>query len=205
MDVVWLSGLVGFAIAVAATPGPNNTLAAASGAAHGMLRTLPLLGGIGLGVAGIMFMAAAFGTSLVARPVVVITLKWMGVIYLLWLAIRVATATPEVRNPEPGARAANPAPGLIQGALLQFVNPKLWLMVSGAVVAYAPGGRAFGAMGLAVFFALLCGGITFISAAAWALLGVTLGQALRSPRAARAFNIAMAALLVASLIPVVIA
>jgi len=204
MDAAWLMGLTGFSLALAATPGPNNTLAAAVAASHGIGRTLPLLAGIALGVSAIMFMVALFGTAVVADPVVTLVLKWSGVLYLLWLAWKVGSAEPSPPGADAGDPAGRPRPGTLQGVLLQLINPKLWLFVSGAVVAYGPGGQALGRIGLATLLALLGGGITFASVLAWALLGSSLGSRLKSRRAMRALNITMALLLVASLIPVVI-
>lgn len=42
----WLLSVVAFAIAMAATPGPNNAMVAASGASFGFQRTLPHMLGI---------------------------------------------------------------------------------------------------------------------------------------------------------------
>jgi len=204
MDTTWLMGLTGFALAIAATPGPNNTLAAAVAAAHGIGRTMPLLVGIAVGVSAIMFLGTAFGASVVADPLVAAALKWVGVLYLLWLAWQVGNADPLPPTADAAGHAGRERPGALQGVLLQAINPKLWLLVSGAVVAYGPGGRQLGPVGLAAFFALVCGVITFASVLAWAFLGASVGGRMKSRRAMRAFNLAMALLLVASLIPIVI-
>lgn len=204
MDNGWFAGLIGFAFAMAATPGPNNTLATASGATYGMARTLPLMSGIAIGVAAIMLVVAAFGASMIADPRVAAALKWIGIGYLLWLAWKIASAEPE---PTPAGRSkpGGAAPlSFTQGALLQFVNPKLWAMVSGAVVTYGQAGGPTGYLSLAILFAFIFGTMTFVSTIAWAALGASIGRLLASPRSTRAFNVAMAALLIASLIPIII-
>ncbi|MGH6760239.1 MAG: LysE family translocator [Phyllobacterium sp.] len=204
MDAGWLGGLIGFAFAMAATPGPNNMMAAASGANHGIARSLPFMTGIAIGVAAIMLAVAAFGSSVVTDRRVGSALKWAGVIYLLWLAWKIARAEPAFDGSN-GAKPERIAPlSLAQGALLQFVNPKLWVMVSGAVVTYGQVSGETGRATLALLFAFIFGMMTFISTIAWAALGASVGQRLTSRRAVRAFNGAMAALLVASLIPIVL-
>lgn len=201
MDFAWVAGVTGFAFAMAATPGPNNTMVAASGASYGVARSLPLMAGIGMGVAGIMLVVSAFGTSLIVDPRVGATLKWIGIAYLLWLAWKIATAEPAVSD------AAEPVRGkpfsFIQGALLQIVNPKLWVIVGGAMVTYGQAAGNVKGYTVAAVFAVIFGIMTFISTLGWTVLGASIGRLLTSRRSARIFNGVMAALLVASLIPVV--
>lgn len=202
MDLGWLAGLTGFAIAMAATPGPNNTMVAASGATFGIARSLPLNAGIGAGVGAIMLLVAAFGSAVVADARVGTTLKWIGVVYLLWLAWKIGSAEPQVQGTESGGPTKGRPLSFIDGALFQVVNPKLWVMVSGAVVAYGQGTNA-GHLGLALLFAVVFGVATLVSVLAWTALGASVGRLLSSRRAVRVFNLTMSALLVASLIPVV--
>ncbi|WP_226582615.1 LysE family translocator [Acuticoccus sediminis] len=216
MDLGWLSGLLGFAFAMAVTPGPNNTIVTASGSTHGMARTLPLAGGIASGVAAIMLVAAAFGTSVAGDTRVGAALKWIGVAYLLWLAWKIASAEPSPLpagvTAEDGASRAEVRDGrtvgaaplsFAQGAALQFVNPKLWVMVSGAVVTYGQVSGASGHLTIAIVFALVFGAMTFLGTLVWAALGASVGRILTSRRALRRFNAVMAAFLLLSLIPIV--
>jgi len=201
MDLGWFAGLAGFALAMAATPGPNNAMVAASGASYGLARTLPLMAGIVIGVATIMLTVAAFGPSVAADAWFGPMLKWVGIAYLLWLAWRIARAEPAPRGagPEGGA-----PPSFVQGALLQFVNPKLWMMVGGAVATYGQAAGGAGRTTLALALAAVVGAVTFVSTLAWTAFGAVAARLLASRRAVRAFNLAMAALLVASLIPIVL-
>lgn len=202
MDFAWLAGVTGFAFAMSATPGPNNTMVAASGASYGVARSLPLMAGIGMGVAGIMLVVAAFGASLVADPRIGAALKWIGIAYLLWLAWKIAMAEPSA--PDAASAAGSKPLSFIQGALFQIVNPKLWVMVSGAVVTYGQAASGMTGYTLAVLFAFIFGFMTFISTVAWTALGASVARFLTSRRSVRIFNGVMAALLVASLIPVIL-
>ncbi len=201
MDFAWLAGLTGFAFAMAATPGPNNTLVAASGATYGVGRSLPLMAGIGMGVAVIMLMVGAFGTSLVVDSRVGAALKWIGVAYLLWLAWKIAAAEPTIAS-ESESKAEGTPLSFAQGALLQIVNPKLWVIVGGVVVTYGQAAAGAKAYTVAALFAFIFGMMTFISTLGWTVLGASIGRFLNSRRSVRVFNGVMAALLVASLIPV---
>ena len=197
MDWAWFLAATGFAFAMAGTPGPNNTMVTASGAIYGFRRTLPAALGMGVGVSVIIFVVAAVGVSFVSQPRVHLALKWLGVAYLLWLAWRIATAKPKAIDGETGRQRPF---SFLEGALLQLVNPKLWVMVAGAVVAY--GGGAGADLSVPMAFAGIFGGATLISTVAWTLLGVGASRFIREERSLKRFNWAMALLLVLSLAPV---
>ncbi|MFC6447507.1 LysE family translocator [Shinella zoogloeoides] len=197
MDLAWTLAASGFAFAMAGTPGPNNTMVTASGANYGFRRTLPVAMGMAIGVAVIIFTVAAAGGAVVADPRVHLALKWIGIVYLLWLAWRIATAPVGL-----SAESSRQRPfTFVEGALLQLVNPKLWVMVAGAVVAY--GGGVAGDLSIPSAFAVIFGGATLVSTLAWAGIGVGAGRFMTEERSLKLFNRAMALLLVLSLVPVV--
>ena len=199
MDWAWILAASGFAFAMAGTPGPNNTMVTASGANHGFRRTLPVAAGMGIGVAVIIFLVAAAGGPIVAEPRVHLVLKWVGVAYLLWLAWRIAHTAPAGQAAQSSRRRPFT---FFEGALLQLVNPKLWVMVAGAVVTYGRDAAADLAVPLA--FALIFGGATVLSTVAWTWVGVGAARFIGSERSLRRFNRGMALLLVLSLVPVVL-
>ncbi|HBF32308.1 LysE family translocator [Rhizobium sp.] len=203
MDFAWLTGLTIFAFAMAATPGPNNTMVAASGATYGMARSLPVIAGITFGVTTIMLVVSAFGASFIVYPAVGVTLKWLGIAYLLWLAWKIASAEPARGSAD--ATAKGTPLSFLQGALFQFINPKLWVMVASAVATYGQAAGDAGEIALAIIFGVIFGTMTFISVFAWTALGASVGRFFDSPRAVRVFNGIMAGLLVTSLLPVVFA
>ncbi len=199
MTTAWLIAVCGFAFAMGITPGPNNTLVASSGATYGFRASLPYNAGIGIGTAVIMFMVAAFGASVVSNPTVETVLKWVGITYLMWLAFKIATAKPKLAGSDSETRPLT----FIQGILFQFINPKVWIMITGAVVTYGTAVRGLSPVELAILFSVLFGLITVSCTLTWTTLGVSLRRILSSARAIRIFNGAMATLLVASLIPMV--
>lgn len=204
MDAGWFAAVLGFALAMAGTPGPNNTLVTASGANHGFRRTLPLMAGITLGVVAIMLAVGAVGSPLVRHPVVEPVVRWVGLVYLLWLAWRIATAQPAVPGTEPAPERGRPLT-VLQGALFQVVNPKLWALVAGAVATYGGTAGSASPIAVAAAFGLVLGLATLASTVAWALVGVGVGRLIRSERHMRLFNWLMAAVLLASLVPAIAA
>ena len=197
-DAAWALSAGGFALAMSATPGPNNAMLAASGATFGMPRSLPHILGVSVGFP-VMFAAVALGAgeAFQANPVLSRALHWIGAAYLLWLAWHVATARPGTRAD--GAARARPL-RFVEAAAFQWVNPKAWLVAVSGIAAYATeGGQVAPAkvLILATLFLLVCVPVTML----WTGLGAGASQVLRTGRRMRAFNAAMAAVLVASLVP----
>jgi threonine/homoserine/homoserine lactone efflux protein len=193
----WLVAVLGFAFAASVTPGPNNIMVASSAANHGLAATLPHMLGIALGFAA-MFLLVGLGIArpLAAHPAIYLALRWGAVAWLLWLAVQIARAAP------PGAVTGERRPplGFTGGALFQWVNPKAWLLAIGGTASYvAPGSAVLPQVAIiAAVFAAVSLPCTLL----WAWIGRGAGRVLRAPGRLRAFNFAMATLLVASVLPV---
>jgi threonine/homoserine/homoserine lactone efflux protein len=147
----------------------------------------------------VMLVAVALGAGEPLRgwPWLQETLRWIGAAYLLWLAWRVAIPRPEASETGP-TKASRPLT-FIQAAPLQWVNPKAWVIAAGAVVTYTTEGSAVLAQAAALAAVFLL--ITLPTTALWTGVGVDAARILSSPRALWAFNLAMAALLIASQVP----
>jgi threonine/homoserine/homoserine lactone efflux protein len=191
-----LIGFVVFAAVMYFTPGPNNVMLLSSGLTHGFRRTLPHIAGVTFGVA---FMVAAvglgFGTVFIAYPVLQTILKYVGAAYLIYLSAAIAMS---------GAAASGQdnrrGPMTFWGAaVFQWINVKGWVMVIGTITAYAAIASFPWNIVIQTAISLVMG---TLSTVAWALFGSGLRPLLTSPLAVRAFNIVMAALLLASLYPV---
>jgi threonine/homoserine/homoserine lactone efflux protein len=187
--------LILFTIATCGTPGPNNTMIMASGVSYGFRRSLPHVIGINIGFP-VMAVAVGLGLGelLHSSPHVYTVLRPIAVAYLLYLAYRIATGPVS-----PDASAERRPLSVVQAALFQWINPKAWLMVIGAVTTYATvtGTYFVNVMVVALIFLVFGTPCTTF----WLWLGVSLKRVLRKPVQFRAFNIFMALLLVGSLVP----
>ena len=195
MQTELLAALVGFAFVTSITPGPNNLMLLASGVNYGVRRTVPHMLGISLGHALMVFLvglglAQVFDELAWSRPALAVA----SVLYMGWLALRIATAAPPK-----GAQATGRPLTFLQAAAFQWVNPKAWVMALTAVTAYAAGTDWLSVLVVAVVFAM----VNLPSVSTWAVAGQQLRRWLNEPRRLRAFNIAMAVLLMASLVPLV--
>jgi threonine/homoserine/homoserine lactone efflux protein len=187
--------LFGFVVAASVTPGPNNLMVLASGANFGVRRTLPHIVGISIGFP-VMIVAVGLGISLLfdAAPWLHHVLQYFAFAYLCWLAWRVANAgRPKVDSP-----AARPLT-VFEAALFQWVNPKGWAMVLGAMALFVSpqGSRALQVAIIAILFGVVC----FPNCIAWAMFGRAIAGFLDDDGHRRWFNGAMAVLLVLSSIP----
>jgi len=186
-----------FAVAAAGTPGPSNLLLTATGANVGVLRGLPCLFGVTIGMGVMMFVVAfGLGSVVLANPTVLRAFNWIGAAFLLWLAWNIATAG------RSDAAAGRKPVGFVGAAAFQWINPKSWLVCASAAGAYlnAGSGSALAqAMAFGALFILASLPCCFV----WLAFGATAQRFLRTERARRAFNIAMGALLAGSVILIV--
>lgn len=196
MSPALFAGFLLFAVVNTITPGPNNLMLMASGAVHGLKRTVPHLTGVVLGF-GAMTFAVGVGVAGVFKimPWLYVVLRWGAAAYLLYIAYRIATAKGA------GTASSGIKPITFWGAVaFQWINPKAWVMALGAVTTFADGAH------LVSDVALMC--IVFIlvntpSSLIWTTFGVNIRRWLKKPSHLKAFNWTMAALLVTSLYPLI--
>ena len=189
-----LPALALFAFVTSVTPGPNNLMLMASGANFGFRLTVPHMLGVSL---GFVLMAFLVGVGLAGLfqtyPVTQTALEVVSVIYMLWLAWKIAhSAAPKDRQ------AGGTPMTFLQAAAFQWVNPKAWAMALTAVTVHAPDRSLWAVALVAVIF----GAINLPSVSLWTLIGQQLRRVLTNTRRLTIFNWTMAGLLILSLAPV---
>ena len=196
MEPGYFYALVVFAFVAGITPGPNNIMIMASGLNFGVRASLPHFFGICFGFPT-MLSAVGFGIGYLfdVYPRLHELIRLIGISYLLYLAWLIAQAAPSEE------RAAGGKPlSFFQAALFQWVNPKAWIMGTGALATFTQAGGAIHqqvVIIVAVFFLF-----TFPCAGTWLFLGRILQRLLTNPAQQRWFNRAMAVLLVISIWPI---
>lgn len=189
-----LLALALFTLTTSITPGPNNVMLMTSGVNYGLRRSLPHIAGVVLGFVLMTAVGAlGFAGLFAAAPQLKTAITAIGVVYLLYLAGRIAFSP--VTTSETGRLRATRAPlSFFEAALFQWVNPKGWVMMIGIVSVYVP---LTGVVAVLIADLIIGGFTSFL----WAWIGTVLARALSRPRQLRMFNIAMAALLILSLAP----
>ena len=156
------------------TPGPNTTLSATMAANHGLYRALPFVFAVPAGWGILLILnAAGLGAMVLGFP----PLRWgllaTGVLYLLWLAYKIASTQGL------SEAAQGPIVGFKQGVMLQFINIKAWFLAMAVVSGWIIGHddtllRLLETLPIFLFF-----GLTSNLTYAW--IGASLRHWLRGP------------------------
>ena len=169
-----LFALIALATVGTFTPGPNTALSATIAANHGLRRALPFVCAVPAGWGVLLVLnAAGLGVMVLGYP----PLRWgllaAGVLYLLWLAWKLA-------NTQHLSEAAiGPVVGFKQGVMLQFINIKAWFLALSVVSGWVIGhddtvARLLETLPIFMFF-----GLTSNLTYAW--IGASLRHWLRGP------------------------
>jgi threonine/homoserine/homoserine lactone efflux protein len=196
MTAELILAFAGYAFVTSITPGPNNAMLLASGVNFGFARTIPHIAGINLGF-GAMVLAVGLGAGsiLTLYPSLYLILKIVGAGYLAYLAWLIATST----SIEADKSAGSPMT-FLGAAAFQWVNPKAWIMVIGAVSTYVPPHGSWTSIVLLTAIYVLVNAPCII---VWAGFGHVVRRWL-TPRSLVWFNRTMAVLLLVSLYPVAV-
>ncbi len=192
------TALLVLATAMSFSPGPNTTLSTALGANHGFRRALPFVCAVPVGWGALLLVCAlGLGALVVAVPLLSWAVKVIGVAYLLWLAFKISQSR---QLSQADADKLNVT--FWQGAALQFVNIKAWMLAL-AIVSGWIAGREGPAMRLAIVLPVMLA-YAFVSNMAYALAGSLLRDWLTGPAGSglrlRWFNYVMAGVLVVTAI-----
>ncbi|QNP58921.1 LysE family translocator [Paenacidovorax monticola] len=135
MPTVEFTALLVLATAMSFSPGPNTTLSTALAANHGLRHSMRFVLAVPVGWSALLLLCAGgVGALVVAVPALRWAIKAAGIGYLLWLAFKLSGNR---RLAEADARRMQV--GFWQGAALQFVNIKAWLLALTIVAGWVIG------------------------------------------------------------------
>ena len=181
--------LVSFVLITTFTPGPNNMSSAAMGVNHGYRKTLHYLLGISVGFFLVMMICAYLASALLTVvPAAERVLRWVGALYILWLAFGI------LRSTYVNGKSESKALAFTRGFVLQLVNPKVavyGLMLYSTFLAPISGRLGYLSLS-ALAFAL----VAFFSTSTWALFGTAIKNKLQNERVKTTINVLLALLLV---------
>ncbi|MBI2418348.1 MAG: LysE family transporter [Ignavibacteriales bacterium] len=185
-----------YAIVTSITPGPNNVSSASAGMQLGYRKTLPYLYGI---VAGFFILLAVAGllTGFITgmyesfSPV----LKWIGIVYMLWLAVMPFLPGKSKKQGGPAYSYS-----FFSGMILQLVNIKAILYSITIFSSFA--GLISVSPGAIILSAVFLTFVTFGCISTWVLIGSTLAKYFENRQFYIVFNAVMALLLVYSAVSI---
>lgn len=164
---------------------------AASGAVFGWRASLRFYAGV-MTAFLIALALTANGAMLILQtlPSLAIVLLLASMLYLLWLAWRIASAPPAPG----GAQLRTGGLRFVDGVLINIANPKLYAGLAALLAGFIPSGAP------APIAAFLASAVIFACAAStnllWTVGGSALARLFRDPRANRIIRIVFAALII---------
>ncbi len=193
----WLFSVLLFAVSTCFSPGPNNLMLLTSGAKFGLSRSWRHIWGIGVGFPLMIAMVAAFmGGMFHALPWLHDVMNVVGAVYLLYLSWKIILDGGSLEQGDSG----NPLK-FTEAALFQWVNPKAWVMATGAIATYTTDAEYALEVAILVAAFFLVGTASSLT---WVLFGTFIAQFLSSPGRMRVFNITLGVLLIASVLPILL-
>jgi threonine/homoserine/homoserine lactone efflux protein len=188
---------LGVMAVMAATPGPANLFAIATGMNRG--KRAALSGVIGMNCATLVWFAAAalgLGALIVAFPLAFRLLAIAGGLYVAWLGIKAIRAG--LRG-EAATSAVVPKRGRTafgDGFLVQATNPKALLFFTAVLPPFLDTARPLGPQ--MAMFAVAAIGMDMISMSTYGLGGAALSARMNEPGFRRGFSFAVGALLLSA-------
>jgi len=135
MNTAEFAALLMLSTAASFTPGPNTTLSTALGANNGLKSAMRFILAVPVGWGLLLSLCAGgLGTVVVAIPALRAAIQAVGVIYLLWLALKISQSGP-MQQAQPTALKIT----FWQGVALQFVNIKAWMLALTIVAGWMAG------------------------------------------------------------------
>ena len=181
-----------------ATPGPNNSILTASGIKFGFTRTIPNIFGIptGHGIQ-LTFVCFGLGSLFIQFPFLLNALKYIGAIYLLYLAWKMLGSL-NVKATEDKSAPLK----YYEAILFQFVNPKAWVICITAVSLFYPEKENIfiGTLFMVVMSTI----INIPSISIWALGGSIIRRYLSNTKLKKIIEYLLALLLICTSISIII-
>jgi len=198
--VAMIISIATFTLSTVLTPGPNNIMLLSSGLTFGYKRTIPHMLGIMIGFP-FMVLLVGLGLGIVFErfPLIFSALKIVGILYLLWMAFKIANNKSSFDVKE--AEKSKPFT-FVQSAAFQWVNPKAWIMAITAISIFVTSQENNFMQVLIIALIYMLSGL--ISTNTWTAGGVVLKRFIKSQSSIKIFNVTMAILLVASVLPTIL-
>ena len=182
----WLNFL-SYAVVTAVTPAPNNIMSMSNAGRLGFRKSFPFNLGIWAGFSVVMLVCTFFCNMLSEIiPKIKMPMLIIGAIYMLWLAWKTVKSSSVIEEKQSKS-------SFISGALLQFINPKIYIYCIVSMEAYILPYYQ-GEWLTLILFALLLAFIGFAFTLCWALFGSVFK--LLFSKYAKVTNFIMAGLLV---------
>jgi threonine/homoserine/homoserine lactone efflux protein len=190
-----LTGYLIYALVTSITPDPNNFMLFSHGKEHGFKNVKMMMLGIFCGFVVLLY-AAGYGMAEIVthNATIGLVLKIVSSIWLFYLGIVLSNLSPEMNA------QATVKIGFVKAFLMQFINPKAWIMAIGGAAAFLP---HYSSIHLSVFvFTMLFAMMGVPCMFVWIGFGDLISQLLKSERANRIMGYLLLGLMMVSILMV---
>ncbi|MDG1709300.1 MAG: LysE family translocator [Emcibacteraceae bacterium] len=120
-----------YSFSMSITPGPTNIIMMTTGVNHGFRNTLPFATGAATGFTLLVFVVAlGFGSMLSENKQIMDFMGYAGAIMISYMGYKIAFSSGDMDEEE------TERPSFMQGAILQWINPKSWIACIAGVGAF---------------------------------------------------------------------
>jgi len=146
----------------------------------------------------VLIVGLGMGALFEKFPMVLTVLKFIGILYLFWMAYKIAnnSSSYDVEDNNESKPFS-----FIQAAMFQWVNPKAWIMAITSISIFVTSNEHGITQIIIISFIYFLSGC--VSCNTWAFGGTVLKRFIKSEKSVQRLNIAMAILLVASVLPII--
>ena len=177
------------------SPGPAPIALAATAATFGIKKGIPFLVGILCGLIVVITGSTVGLTTLFsAFPKIKIIVQVVGVLYIIYVALKIARAPVLSMRDE----VSSTVPSIVDGFLLNLLNPKAYAAFFALLTQFLiPLQTEFQSY---LVTAIICFSVAVIVDTLWLFLGGLLGPVFESPRSARILRVTFAVLMVGAVV-----
>ena len=192
---LWLTFLVA-ALLISVSPGAGAVNSMSSGLRYGVRKSLPTIAGQQFGYgAQIVLVGAGLGAVVASSNTALMVIKWIGVLYLIWLGIQ-KWREPPVETSGDLMAGFSPGQQFRNGAVVNLTNPKATVFLIALfpqfLVAGEPHGEQLATMGITLIL------VDILVMVGYALLASQLFRFMTTPRRQQQMNRVFGSLFVAA-------
>ncbi|WP_022669001.1 LysE family translocator [Desulfospira joergensenii] len=181
--------LISFVVITTFTPGPNNISSASMGVTYGYRKTVTFLLGIASGFFVVMICCAYLSSTILEIiPASEKYLRWVGALYIVWLAIGILRSSNSFTDTKEAPKA------FIKGFILQLFNPKV--AVYGLTIFSTFLASISNQINTLTVFAIILALTAFAATSTWALCGSVIKSKLKNESFRKRINQLLSLLLI---------
>lgn len=180
-----------FSLSMSISPGPVNLTILTSSMNYGVKATFAFISGATIGFT-LLLASVCFGLyqMILVYPVLLDVITILGTVLLLWIGLNILRAKGTVISSQ--SQDEVKIPTFIQGALMQWLNPKAWIAAVAGTGLFSTGHIHTVLLVFVVIYFVVC----YLSLLLWGIVGEKLASFLNTGNRARLFNIVMGLLLI---------